>query len=685
MLDLMRWAPLLATPHFSSAADVPAFAGISGGRTSAMLAGLLDPRVVLMYQNTGREHDRTLEFLHHLEEGLGRPIVWMEFRKPKKKGAPPREFRFEIVNYKTAARKGEPFDDLLEALTDHRDTKGLPPITPWARQRLCTAYLKHKTGERYIASLGIKEYDTFVGLRHDEPDRVHKLKGRDTQAKVFRCGLFDAKITKPDVLEFWAGQSFNLEIEEIEGNCTGCLSADTEIVTAEGLKPIGPLVGTSPELLIPKVDPNFGLSEVGHFVRAPIRSFGVQRLWRVDLAGHGRAEKTLYATAEHRWFLTAPQAGRPVPKEATTTDKLREGDRLRNLFRCPIGEDRGDSSRVGALRGLVFGDGTVGAGERPGTIIAYGEKDTAFRPLLTVCFGEPTEVPREGGVTGWSYYGVPNYWKAEYPNLRESRHYLMGWLAGYFAADGCVSEDGNCILNSAEPRHLEFVRSVCAILGVQCSAVNQQERIVTPPGSSIARPHTIYNVKLNRHHLTADFFWLSHHRSRVAERASVEVRRYGWTVKSVMKTDRVEEVFCATVEGAGAFGLADGLMTGNCFLKDQSDLARVLNRPETDAEWWYRIQEKYPGFGGFRSPSYRQLASELPVRLAIEEALRKGEEPPTEFPSIEKRRLTLLTRQEARRFKNEIPSFSCACESSMVNDPDALVEGVEELEEGDAA
>lgn len=308
-----------------------------------MLAGLLDPRVVLMYQNTGREHDKTLEFLHHLEEGLGRPIVWMEFRKPKVKGAPPREFRFEIVNFKTAARKGEPFDDLLEALTEHRETKKLPPITPWARQRLCTAYLKHKTGERYIASLGIKEYDTFVGLRHDEPDRVHKLKGRDTQTKVFRCGLFDAKITKPDVLEFWAGQSFNLEIEEIEGNCTGC------------------------------------------------------------------------------------------------------------------------------------------------------------------------------------------------------------------------------------------------------------------------------------------------------------------------------------------------------FLKDQSDLARVLNRPETDAEWWYRIQAKYPGFGGFRSPSYRQLASELPVRLAIEEALRKGEEPPTEFPSIEKRRLTLLTRQETRRFKNEIPSFSCACEASMVNDPDALVEGVESLDEGDAA
>jgi DNA primase len=39
----------------------------------------------------------------------------------------------------------------------------------------------------------------------------------------------------------------------------------------------------------------------------------------------------------------------------------------------------------------------------------------------------------------------------------------------------------------------------------------------------------------------------------------------GWSVEAVEETDRVEEVFCATVEQGAAFVLEDNILTGNCF------------------------------------------------------------------------------------------------------------------------
>ena len=223
-LRLGRWAALAARGAFSPRRL--AYAGIFGGRTSGMMAALLDPTVRLHFENTGREHPRTLDFLHELDQALGGRIVWLEFRKPWERGAPPRRFEFAVVSYKTAARKGEPFAEFMEALAEYRATKGEPPISPWARQRLCTAYMKHKVLLHYVRSLGLDDLDLCVGLRADEKDRVRALKRADQRNVVFRTPLDDAGIDKAQVMEFWAAQPFDLGIRENQGNCTGCFLKD---------------------------------------------------------------------------------------------------------------------------------------------------------------------------------------------------------------------------------------------------------------------------------------------------------------------------------------------------------------------------------------------------------------------------------------------------------------------------
>jgi hypothetical protein len=61
--------------------------------------------------------------------------VWLELRPPPKKGDPPRDFQFAVVDYKSADRSGGPFHTLLDSLATYRASKGLGPLAPWALSR----------------------------------------------------------------------------------------------------------------------------------------------------------------------------------------------------------------------------------------------------------------------------------------------------------------------------------------------------------------------------------------------------------------------------------------------------------------------------------------------------------------------------------------------------------------------
>ena len=146
------------------------------------------------------------------------------------------------------------------------------------------------------------------------------------------------------------------------------------------------------------------------------------------------------------------------------------------------------------------------------------------------------------------------------PSLDESPAYLVGWLAGYFAADGCVAKDGTVMLNSASREDLEFVRLLGLRVGIGTYGVTEQLRQGLP-GRALS---SIFRIHFINEDLTEDFFLLREHRARfVARRRSG--RDVGGSSASVEPTDRVEEVYCAFVPGEHAFALEDNILTGNCF------------------------------------------------------------------------------------------------------------------------
>ena len=118
---------------------------------------------------------------------------------------------------------------------------------------------------------------------------------------------------------------------------------------------------------------------------------------------------------------------------------------------------------------------------------------------------------------------LPRFFK-DLPPLDESVSYLYGWLAGYFAADGCVAADGTVILNSADRADLEFVRTVCTRLGIGTYGITTQMR----EGFPGREPSAIHRVHLVNEDLRESFFLLDPHRDRfVAGRQAVRAAGLG--------------------------------------------------------------------------------------------------------------------------------------------------------------
>jgi 3'-phosphoadenosine 5'-phosphosulfate sulfotransferase (PAPS reductase)/FAD synthetase len=192
----------------------PALVSFSGGRTSGYMlkqillahGGVLPPDVVVTFANTGRERRETLQFVRDVEVYFGVPIHWLE------RGA---AGGFVEVGHNSASLNGEPFDQLI------LQKKYLPnPVT-----RFCTIELKIRVMRDFARSLGWDHWTNIVGLRADEPARVIDAMARNDAGKerwTNVCPLHTARVTKADVLAFWAAQPFDLQLRDHEGNCDLC-------------------------------------------------------------------------------------------------------------------------------------------------------------------------------------------------------------------------------------------------------------------------------------------------------------------------------------------------------------------------------------------------------------------------------------------------------------------------------
>jgi hypothetical protein len=163
----------------------------SGGKSSALMTIIeYKPGDLVIFCDTGREHEKTYKFLNDFEANENIPIIRLKYNNSE-----------------------NPFDALL--------LKKKYKVIPNRVKRICTDELKIKTCKRYLRSIGIKTFENHIGFRFDEPLRVQRRKQHFK--KVFdKFPLYDEKITKEMVNDYWSKKNYTLEIPSILGNCDLC-------------------------------------------------------------------------------------------------------------------------------------------------------------------------------------------------------------------------------------------------------------------------------------------------------------------------------------------------------------------------------------------------------------------------------------------------------------------------------
>lgn len=341
-----------------------------------------------------------------------------------------------------------------------------------------------------------------------------------------------------------------------------CLCADTQVITRQGLKPIGELAGKNVEIITAR----------GARVTAPFKSYGVQDVYAVTLR-RGDDTRVIKATGDHRWYVCkyTPKRKSKVKfgerKEVVTTELEKDQILVQTKPQLVV-----KPSVVGIQHGLVWGDGTNGGVRKTSSLSLFGEKDAQ----LLKFFSEHPQRPINKSVGGVEVWNLPYHFKSLVP-LDYDLPYLYGWLAGYFAADGCVSDSGSCVIRSADEASIKHVRDVCHILGIETSQISSAVR-----GDSTYKPGSVhYATVLKAGDLTEDFFLIEQHRERWSSITNRQ-HRY-WRVESVEPAGS-EEVFCCTVPETHCFCLEDFVLIGNCFM-----------RPKPDGAWdVYRFGENTP-------------------------------------------------------------------------------------------
>lgn len=192
----------------------------SGGRTSAyMLYWIINNpeykkkyHFKVVFANTGKEHEKTLKFVRDCQENFGIEIVWIESKHLNDKGQTFSKkgwkVDFKIVDFESASRNGEPFEEMISVL-------GIP----CSEAPFCSDQLKRVPIEKYLKSIGWDDYYKAIGIRCDEIDRVNS---KWREKKIIYPLVKDHPVTKKQILKWWRNNHFDLDIHPNLGNCDLC-------------------------------------------------------------------------------------------------------------------------------------------------------------------------------------------------------------------------------------------------------------------------------------------------------------------------------------------------------------------------------------------------------------------------------------------------------------------------------
>lgn len=179
----------------------------SGGRTSAYLCYLMIEKfgvenVDIIYMDTGFEHPNTYDFIRNISQRIGTQITYIrgDFSRPLGDGV-----GYSVVGVDSINDDAIPFAGMMKKYG-----------VPYTGGMFCTDRMKLQPFKKYCSdTYGRGNYETWLGIRIDEPKRLTEKKGIRYLAEI-------SDFEKQDVLDWWSKQDFDLNIPEWLGNCVFC-------------------------------------------------------------------------------------------------------------------------------------------------------------------------------------------------------------------------------------------------------------------------------------------------------------------------------------------------------------------------------------------------------------------------------------------------------------------------------
>ena len=203
----------------------------SGGKTSAyMLKWCWDNwqdkyEMVVVFANTGKEVEGTLQFVNDCSVNWDIPIYWVE-AKHRNNGGEMLSIKgwrvaHRIVDFETASRNGEPFEEMISNL-------GIPSTNA----PFCSDQLKRKAIESFMKEvIGWDNYYKAIGIRCDEIDRINP---KHKKLKILYPLVSGNPTIKRQVQDWWDEQNFQLNIDPDLGNCDNCWKKDLPRLVRNG-------------------------------------------------------------------------------------------------------------------------------------------------------------------------------------------------------------------------------------------------------------------------------------------------------------------------------------------------------------------------------------------------------------------------------------------------------------------
>jgi len=240
----------------------------SGGRTSAYLVHLFksDPNAHFVFMDTGAEHPATYQFVKDIVKHWKINLVCLRTVVDPKKG---KGCGYKVIQLDDLKQDLQPWKDMLKKYG-----------SPYYNTPFCTARMKTEPFEKYCAETFGKNFERWIGIRFDEPNRlpIEVLEKLDLpihndakhQKEGFRYLAEICEFEKDAVLDWWEQQPFDLAITEHLGNCVFCIK--------KGLNKVALAAKDEPEMAVKWIGVTEGLD-----VRSEGRKYNHHRMYRKRL------------------------------------------------------------------------------------------------------------------------------------------------------------------------------------------------------------------------------------------------------------------------------------------------------------------------------------------------------------------------------------------------------------------